>query len=148
MIIWWCGYMMPYGISRLLQPIIYWCVCWLARPPWGSHQVPLHFKRRWLADQLHSQAQQPTPVHLQVQKDDLLETRTNNSIAAPSAGELKSSAGVSPVHLWVELYPMVVGVTMYCECVSKIDVLRNLYVQVAMCSTYFETSLNIVWMTT
>lgn len=56
-------------MRRLLSSLQWW--------PQYVQLVPLHFKRRWLADQLHSQAQQPTPVHLQVQKDDLLGSLCN-----------------------------------------------------------------------
>ena len=58
--------------------------CWWSDPAhnmtslitlwWLASKVPLHFKRRWMVDQLHGGNQQPTPVQLEVQREHLLES--------------------------------------------------------------------------
>ncbi len=51
-------------------------LCFALKHP--ASKVPLHFKRRWMADQLHGGHQQPTPVQLEVQREHLLESWLGN----------------------------------------------------------------------
>jgi len=62
-----CGLDQATGLMRRLLSLLQW---W----PQYIQLVPLHFKRRWMADQLHGGNQQPTPVQLEVQREHLLDS--------------------------------------------------------------------------
>ncbi|CAK9011488.1 E3 ubiquitin-protein ligase NEDD4-like (HECT-type E3 ubiquitin transferase NED4L) (NEDD4.2) (Nedd4-2) [Durusdinium trenchii] len=52
-------------MQSLLSPLQWW-------PQYVQH-VPLHFKRRWLSEKLRCRVEQPKPVLLEVQRENLLD---------------------------------------------------------------------------